>query len=57
MISLICGTKKRVQINLSTKQKYNYRCRKLTGGRINWDTGIDIYRLLYIELFILKIII
>ena len=45
-----------VQMNLFTKQKQSYRCRKQTygyqgvaGGRINWEVGIDIYMLLYIK--------
>ena len=43
-------------MNLSTKQKWSYRCRKQTygyqgvrGGGINWEIGIDIYTLLYIK--------
>ena len=46
--------KKRVQMNLSTKQ--SYRCSKQTygyqgvrGRGINWKIGIDIYTLLYIK--------
>ena len=48
-------SKKRVQINLFTKQKQSHRCRKQTwlpggkGGGINWEIGIDIYILLYIK--------
>ena len=46
-----------VQRNLFTKQKLSHRCRKQTygyqggkgGGRINWETGIDIYTLLYVK--------
>ena len=41
-------------MNLFTKQKQSYRCRKQTygyqgvrGGGINWETGIDIYTVLY----------
>ena len=36
-------------MNLSTKQKYTYRCRKYKGkgGRDNWKT--DTYTLLYIK--------
>ena len=48
--------KKKVQMNLFTKQKYSYGCRKQTrgyqgirGGGINWEIGIDIYTLLYIK--------
>ena len=47
---------KRIQINASTKQKLNYRSRKQTygcqglrGGGINWEIGIYIYTLLYIN--------
>ena len=47
--------KKKVQMNLSTKQKQSYWCRKQTysyqgikRGGINWRIGIDIYTLLYI---------
>ena len=44
-------------MNLSTKQKQSYRCRRQTysyqgvkrGGGINWEIGIDIYTLLYIK--------
>ena len=44
-------------MNLFTKQKQSHRCRKQTygyqggkgGGGINWETGIDIYTLLYIK--------
>ena len=42
-------------MNLSTKQKQSYRCRKQTygykgvGGGTNWEIGIDIYTLLYIK--------
>ena len=44
-------------MNLFTKQKQSQRCRKQTygyqrgkgGGGINWETGIDIYTLLYIK--------
>ena len=32
MISLICGIQKKVQINLSIKLEYSYRCRKQTFG-------------------------
>ena len=50
--------KKRVQMNLSTKQKKNHRCRKQTwlpvgncGSRgkrsINWKVGVDIYTTIY----------
>ena len=46
-----------VQMNLFTKQKQSYRCRKqiygyrgvTAGGGINWEIGIDIYTLLYIK--------
>ena len=44
-----------VQVNLSTKQKQSYRCRKQTygyqgaGWGRNWKIGIDIYTLLYIK--------
>ena len=48
--------KKMVQMILFTKQKKSHRCRKQTygyqggkGGGINWETGIDIYTLLYIK--------
>ena len=42
-------------MNLFTRQKQSYRCRKqawLPGevdGEINWEIGIDIYTLLYIK--------
>ena len=45
-------------MNLFTKQKQSHRCRKQTygyqGGKgegrgINWETGIDMYTLLYIK--------
>ena len=43
-------------MNLSTKQKQSHRCRTQsysyqgeTGGRINWETGIEIYTILYIK--------
>ena len=50
-------SKKNVQMNLFTKQKLNHRTRKQTydyqrgkgGERINWETGINIYMLLYIK--------
>ena len=45
-----------VQMNLFRKQKQSHRCTKQTygyqvgkGGGINWETGIDIYTLLYIK--------
>ena len=49
--------KKKVQMNLFTKQKWSQRCRKQAWlprgkeglGRINWGIGIDIYTLLYIK--------
>ena len=41
-----------MQMNLSTKQKQNYRCRKQTYGyqgirrrEINWEFGVNIYTL------------
>ena len=43
------------KINLFTKQKKNYKCRKETygyqgvRGGINWRIGIDIHTLLYIK--------
>ena len=49
------GSKNMVQMNLFTKQKYSHKCRKQTqlSGRsragINWETGIDIYILLYMK--------
>ena len=42
-------------MDLFTKEKQNYRCRKQTwlpgdgGGGINWEIGIDVYILLYIK--------
>ena len=43
-------------MNLSVKQKQNYRCRKQTyecwgvrKGAINWEIGIDMYTLLCIK--------
>ena len=43
-------------MNLSAKQKQSYRCRKQTysyqgvrGRGINWETGIQIYILLYVK--------
>ena len=55
-ISLTYGIQKRIQVNLSTKQKQNYRYRKQTHGyqwgkrgRTNWETGTDIYTQLYIK--------
>ena len=43
-------------MNLSTKQKYSYRCRKQTygyqglrGAGTNWEIGIDINTLLYMK--------
>ena len=48
------GKKKKIQVNLSTKLKWNYRCGKQTwlpgyleGLDIDWKIGIDIYTLLY----------
>ena len=49
--------KKKAQINLFTKHKLSHRCRKQIcgfqrrndGGGIHWETGVDIYTLLYIE--------
>ena len=48
--------KKIIQINLFTKQKQSYRCRKQTYGYqgvrvggINWKIGMDIYTLLCIK--------
>jgi len=59
MISLMYGIlreKKKIQVNLSTKLKWNYRCWKQTwlpgyleGLDIDWNIGIDIYTLLYIK--------
>ena len=50
---LYVESKIRVQTNISTKQKQNYRYRKQTYGYqgvgINWEFGIDIYILLYIK--------
>ena len=41
-------------MNFLMKHKQSHRCRKQTygyqrsgRGRINWETGIDIYKLLY----------
>ena len=41
-------------MNLFTKQKQSHRCRNLglqggRGGGRKWETGIDIYTLLYIK--------
>ena len=41
-------------MNLPTKQKQSYRCRKqdyqwVRVGRTNWEVEIDIYTLLYIK--------
>ena len=48
--------KKMEQMNLFTKKKQSHRHRKQTysyqegkEGGINWETGIDIYTLLYIK--------
>ena len=49
--------KKRIQMNLFTKQKQTHRLRKQTygyqrgkvGGGINWEVGINIDTLLYIK--------
>ena len=48
-------------MNLFTKQNLSQRCRKQTytyqkisRGEINWETGIDIYMLLYIKQIISK---
>ena len=58
MISLMYGILrgKKIQVNLSTKLKWNYRCGKQTwlpgyleGLDIDWNIGIDIYTLLYIK--------
>ena len=57
MTLLMCGIKKKAQINLFTKQKLSHRCRKQIcgiqggndGGGINWEIGVDIYTLIYIE--------
>ena len=46
-----------IQVNLFTKQKQIHRLRKQTygyqrgkvGGGINWESGIDIYTLLYLK--------
>ena len=47
MISVIRGNRKRIQMNLSTKEKDSYRYRKqiyvYEGVRINWKIGIDTY--------------
>ena len=57
MNSLICRIlKKKLQMNLSIKQKYSYRYRKQTyghegvkdGGVVNWEIGMDIYTLVVI---------
>ena len=46
---------KRIEMYLFTKQKYSHGCRKQTwllrgeGREINWEIGIDIYRLPYIK--------
>ena len=51
IISLTIQSKK-VQMNLSTKQKQSHKCRKQTysfqgveGGGKNWEAGMDIYTL------------
>ena len=58
MIALLCGIlKKNIQMNLFTKQKQSHRCRKeiydywgwRQGEGINWETGVDVYTLLYIK--------
>ena len=48
--------KKKITMNLFTKQKKRHRCKKekmVTKGKsgegINWEIGIDIYILLYIK--------
>ena len=46
--------KKVIQMNLFTKQKQTHRLRERTrgegwGGGIDWDSGIDIYTLLYLK--------
>ena len=52
------GQKKKIQVNLFTKQKETHRHRKPTygyqrgkggSGGIKWEIGIDIYTLLYIK--------
>ena len=57
MISLICGILKKNGINEPIYKTESHRCRKQIygcqggkgGGGINWETGIDIYTLLYIK--------
>ena len=48
--------KKKVQMNLFTKQKQSHRCRKQSYGYqggwgvgINWEIGINVYTLVYIK--------
>ena len=56
-ITYMWNLKKMVQMNLVIKQKLSHRCRKQTNGYqrrkgkggINWETGIDIYMLLYLK--------
>ena len=57
-ITYMWNLKKMVQMKLLTKQKQSHRCRKQPygyqegkggWGGINWETGIDIYTLLYIK--------
>ena len=59
MILLICRVykKKKIQTNLSTKQKQTHRLREQTygyqglglGGGTDWEFGIDMYTLLYLK--------
>ena len=56
MISLLCGIRKIVKMNLFTKQKQTHRHRKQTygyqrgrGGGINWEFEINRCTLSYIK--------
>ena len=51
-ISYMWNLKKKVQMNLFTKQKLNHKCRRQTygfqvWGRITWEIETDMYTLLY----------
>ena len=57
MMSLKCGLKKRIQMNLYTKWKQTHRLREQAygyqrgkgAGRGSWEYGVNSYTLLYIK--------
>ena len=58
---LYVKSRQMVQMKLLAKQKYRHRCRRQTlvtkrgrAGRMNWETGMDMYTLLHIKLITIE---